>query len=187
MAADRVVGKGMGMAAGVAFLLLGATQALAVNLPPGGSVALPGSNVGGTVIHDELIDFEIRGPAGVLLYKGKLQDRVFRMASGKLAFSHYIRDTVAGLNGRVVRLSRIGFAGFTTDVDFDPTGLGTVAPTDATRSADGSLVAFEFTDPLASGAGSEWARTGTDADFFALGGATTIALSTGYSVTISTV
>lgn len=163
--------------------------ASAVPLPPGATVPLPGSNEGGLVIHDELIPFVINAPTGGPLFAGTLQNRVVRLNStGRLSFGYFIRDTQPGLNGVVVALETIDFSGFFTNVDFDPTGLGTVAPNQASRSASGVTVEFDFLSPeLFSGQESEFCVIRTDADCFRDGGRTTIRLIGGPSVTLPTV
>lgn len=166
-----------------------AAAAWAVPLPPGATVPLPGSNEGGLVIYDELIPFAINLPTGGPLFAGTLQNRVVRLNStGRLSFGYFIRDTQPGLNGVVIAMDTIDFSGFFTNVDYDPTGLGTVAPNQASRSASGATVRFDFLAPnLFSGQESEFCVIRTDADCFRDGGRTTIHLAGGFSVTLPTV
>lgn len=163
--------------------------AQAVVLPPGGAVVLSGRpGTPGVVIYDNVIDFEIRGVTGGLLFKGRLQDRVVRNAGGTLEFDRRIRDTQAGLNGYILSVETEDFAGYSTDVDYSTSGLGTVGPNGASRSFDGSLVAFDFSgNPLYSGLESRFIENVTDAMEYGPGGSTTIRLQTGHMVVIPTV
>lgn len=163
----------------------------AVDLPPGGAVALagvPGGAGPGVVVHDELTAFEILGAGGALLYQGTLQNRVVRLnATGRLAFLYRIRDTRPGLNGAIADLATQSFSNFMTDVDFSTTSLGTVGPARARRTADGSEVLFDFTSRVFSGMESRFVHVVTEATAFAIGGATTLTLGTGDRVVLRTV
>lgn len=172
-------------------VLLGASLAApevgaSVALAPGasgviisGSTAAGEPDLKGLVLHDTLIGFEIRGDGGVLLYRGKLQNRVVRSeVGGRLHFYYRIRDTSPGLPGRVGKLVTGGFAGRDVRVDFRPDGLGTVGPATAGRNiSPGALVMFEFAPPgLPPGAESRFIFVKTDARRFRSGGETKIEL-----------
>jgi len=159
-----------------------------VVISPGGSSALPGTSLSGTIEHDEIIDFEIRSPGGVLFFAAKLQNRVLRLADGKLAFLYQIRDSQSGLNGYVTEVATREFSDVVTNVDYSPTSTGTIGPNAAFRSADGSLVTFQFISPgLFSGDQSRFFYIATDAIDFETGGQTRVRINLGYSVVLPTV
>jgi hypothetical protein len=85
-------------------MMLAPAPTLGVVIAPGGGAALPGTGLAGTVEHDVLIDFEVRSPGGVLFFAAKLQNRVLRLADGKLAFLYQVRDSQTGLNGSVIEV-----------------------------------------------------------------------------------
>ena len=142
---------------------------------------------------DTLIDFEIRtSPGNVLMFKGQLQNRVIRLNStNRLAFGYRITSTQAGLNGSVGSFATAVFKNFATDVVWDPTSLGSIAPNLASRSADGSLITISFpsTNPVRSSfADSRFIYIDTDADHYMAGGTTKLIdnLDSGASVTLPT-
>ena len=115
------------------------------NLPPGESISTNGTTfaacpeVGGTILRDQLIPFEVRGndPNTVLL-TGRLHDRVIRNSEGNIVFSSRVRDLV-NPNG-VAWISRInyhGFQGLTLGVNYRTDGLGQIGPRLMLRSSDG--------------------------------------------------
>lgn len=164
-----------------------APRAVAVDLPPGGAVALPGTiTSGGAVIRDEFIDFEIRDAGGVTLFAGVVQDRVVRRADNKLIFAKRIRDTFVDTPGQVVAASVTDYAGLTTDVDYDRSSPGFHVPGQATRSGDGVLITYSFAlDPINETEDSKIFYAETDAEDFAVLGSMTISVATGESTTIT--
>jgi hypothetical protein len=128
-------------------------------LAPGGAIALTGTTsaaqpeLGGTVIVDDLIPYQIFG-GGVgnpLLYEGNLQARIARSdLTDNLIFEYRLREPTNGLNGIMSTLAANDFAGWSTDVEYRTDGLGDKEPTRATRSADGSDVTFIFGNSLFS-------------------------------------
>lgn len=185
---------GIGFALAISLMFVGSARA--VVLPPGFCVATPGTTsaarpeLAGVVIHDELINFEIKNAAGALLYKGILQNRVVRSnLTGTLIFMYRIRDTQPALNGYVETVRTIRFPLFMTDVDFRVDGSGTIGPGEACRGAGvGVVIDFDFSGrPIFSGEESKFFFIMTDATAFAPGGDTTLVLITGEAVTLPTV
>ncbi|UYV11298.1 MAG: hypothetical protein NCW75_08270 [Phycisphaera sp.] len=162
-----------------------AGQALAVPLAPGGSVSLSGDFSPGTVVRDTLVPFTIIDRFG-LTRTGFVQDRVVRRADGTLAFQPRIRDVGGSSGAGIIRVVREGMAGFFTDVDYDPSGVGTAAPTNCLRSGDGDNLDYSFAfAPVFGGQSSKHFFAKTDADqFTTTGGRMTLILEDGRSTTI---
>ncbi len=180
----------VGVATMMAVLCM-ALQVSAVDLPPGGAVGLSGVSGGpgpGSVVHDDLIPFEIRDTNNALLFAGELQNRVVRRdATGTLAFVYAIRNTEPGLNGAVDEVHTKDFATFLTDVEYSTTSLGTIAPTRAQRTTDGSTVTFLFGgSTVTPGTESRFMHISTEAIDFELNGSTKLTLQSGESVTLTT-
>jgi len=178
-------------------VLLLSTQAQVADatlLAPGGAIALSGTTaaaqpeLGAVVLVDDLIPYQIFG-GGVghpLLYEGNLQARVARSTmSGNLIFGYRLRDPSGGLNGIMSTLEANNFAGWSTDVEYRTDGLGTKAPTRATRSGDGSDVSFIFGNSLFSSEESYFMHILTDSKAYTTG-QTTLTLTDGSSVVLST-
>jgi hypothetical protein len=162
-----------------------AGHALAVPLPAGGSVSLPGSSSAGTVVRDDLIPFMIVDRFG-LTRTGFVQDRVLRRSDGTLSFQPRIRD-VGGSSGLgIARVVREGMSGFITDVDYGASGLGVSAPTSCARSGDGDDLDYNFSfAPVFGGGSSRFFWAITDADQYTIdGGRMTLILEDGRSTTI---
>ncbi|YCM46446.1 S8/S53 family peptidase [Verrucomicrobiaceae bacterium 227] len=115
------------------------------NLPPGGSVDTNGTTfaacpeVGGTIIRDQLIPFEVRHPTlNTVLMTGRVQDRVIRNSAGRMVFSSQLRD-LANPNGTawVSQVRYYGFEGLTLGVEYRTDGSGQIGPRSISRSADG--------------------------------------------------
>ena len=164
-----------------------APRALAIDLPPGGVVALPGSlSSGGEIIRDVHIAFEIRDAVGTTLFAGIVQDRVVRRVDGKLIFAKRIRDTLVDTPGEVVAASVTDYAGLTTDVDYDTSSVGFRVPDQATRTGDGVLITYSFAlNPIHETEESKFFYAETDAEEFAVVGSMTISVATGESTTIT--
>lgn len=180
----------------ITLLLLSAQAhvAQATVLPPGGAIALSGTTsaaqpeLGGVVLVDDLIPYQIFG-GGVgnpLLYEGNLQARIARSTmTSNLIFAYRLRDPNGGLNGIMSTLEASDFAGWTTDVEYRTDGLGTKAPTRATRSGDGSDVTFIFGNSLFSDEDSYFMHILTNAKAYTTG-QTTLTLTDGSSVVLQT-
>jgi hypothetical protein len=146
-------------------VVLNCTVASAVLLAPGGSVALPGTNLPGLVVQD--IDRNVTvGPATFIL-----RDRVTKNGDGTYNFNHFFQLTANTLatNGyfvKIVSFAESSFAGFSTSVDWDPTTLnGTISPAFADRSASGDIVIFRDYTPATMNINDQtyYSTTQTDA------------------------
>ncbi|MFG0286354.1 MAG: hypothetical protein ACF8R7_18220 [Phycisphaerales bacterium JB039] len=163
-----------------------ATPALAVELFPGGSVTLPGGSIAGTVVRDALVPFRILDAGGQVLLSGNVQDRVLRTSSGELAFVPRIRDVVGPGAFGIEQVVRDGFTGFSTDVNYSATGLGSAVPTSCARSGDGDDLDYSFAfAPIFSQQESKFFWADTDGETFGLSGSMTIRLQNGRSTTIT--
>ncbi len=116
---------------------------------PGGSIALSGTTVfadpqlTGVVLQDVTTPFTINLGDGNSI-SGQVQDRVVReSSSGTLDFYYRIFNNSSS-TGSIGLVGRDNYSGFTTNVDWRIDGLGTVAPTRASRSTSGSNVTFDF-------------------------------------------
>ncbi len=168
-----------------AAITLAAGHAIAVPLPPGGSVSLPGGcPAGGVIVRDTAVPFTIRDRFGLTL-SGTVQDRIIRLADGSLRFSPRIRNVSGSSALGISRVIYEGFTGFSTDVDWLTCGLGSGAPTNATRTGDGDDIDYSFSfSPIFRGGESRFFFATTDADQFALTGSMTLQLEDGSSTTI---
>ncbi len=126
----------------------------AVSVTPGSGVALTGTtfsanpDLGGVVIRDKIIPFQITNSLGTVLLTGNVQDRVVRSDNtGDLIFSPRLRDLndpagTAWISG----FSMNGFNGFTTDVNYRTDGLGNIGPNAVTRDTTGNTLFYRY-DP----------------------------------------
>jgi len=133
-----------------------------VPLPPGSvGVPLPGTtsfaepDLAGPIIADQLIPFTVVDNAtGGIALTGTLQDRVVRETlTGHLDF--YGRITITDFGNNLAAIDSIGkgsFAGFNLNANFRTDGLGVQGPNTASRSNDGSEIAWYFESPLRLGA-----------------------------------
>lgn len=156
--------------------VLNCTSASAVVLVPGGSVALPGTNLPGLVVED--IDRNVVvGPATFIL-----RDRVTQNGDGTYNFNHFfelVSNTLAanGYAVSIVSFDESHFAGFSTSVDWDPTTLnGTISPAFADRNASGDIVTFRNYSPAVMNINAQtyYSTTQTDALAYGLVGSSTI-------------
>ena len=141
-----------------------AAPAQAALIAPGSSALLSGTSVAldpalsGTVLQDVLEPFTIDLGAGSTV-NGYIQDRVVRESgSGTLDFYYRLFNGIDPCGctlpsgGSIGVAGRSGYSGFTTDVNYRTDGLGTVAPSGASRTADGNQVLFGFLgNPIAPG------------------------------------
>jgi hypothetical protein len=130
--------------------ILAASPAYATNLNPGQSV-LPNATATNPLTQGTIV-----GNTGVLNASGSFgsanlniqyQSWVVQNGSGGPLTFVYQFTNLNTSNTVVERTSHFSFNGFSTDVSYF-TGSGAVAPTGATRSANGQTVGFEY---LASG------------------------------------
>jgi hypothetical protein len=136
--------------------------AQSVPLPPGSTgVPLPGTtdiaepDLAGPIIADQIIPFiGLDNGTGGIAITGTLQDRVVRETlTGNLDFYGHITITDFGNNLGVIDSIGMGsFAGFIVNANFRTDGLGVQGPNAASRSSDGSEVAWYFESPLRLGA-----------------------------------
>jgi hypothetical protein len=127
----------------------------AAALAPGGVVGLSGTTsalspqLAGVVQDDPLHPFEIRDANDNLLLSGNLQDRVSQSDDlGTMIFSPRLRDTVDAAGAariEIYAMSIKGYGGYTTDVEYRIDGSGDVGPGQASRSADGDSLRFDYT------------------------------------------
>jgi hypothetical protein len=131
-----------------------------VPLPPGSiGVPLPGTtsfaepDLAGPIIADQLIPFAIGGPTNAII-TGVLQDRVVRESlTGNLDFYGHITVTDFGNNQAAIDSIGMGdFLGYSLNANFRTDGSGVQGPDAASRSADGSEVAWYFEIPDRLGA-----------------------------------
>lgn len=178
--------------------LLSITAGASTSLPPGSAVPVPGAtsaaeiDLAGGVILDRLIPFKIVNPGGVVLFRGTLQNRIVRStATGNLHFYYRIRDTAAGLPGKIAALTTRNFrASPNLATSYRIDGLGTVPPTSASRSADGAQIIFRFGPQagatLNAGDSSKFFELKTTAKRYNPYGTTRISLLSGHSVILRT-
>jgi hypothetical protein len=156
-------------------------------LPPGAAVPTPGTSVAarpelaGTVIYDTLVPVATTDTFGSIVFYGYLQDRVVReTGTGTLDFYQSLRVDLIPHSTPVRTVldtaSRSSFSGFATDADWRTDGLGTapISPTQASRTADGKTVTFNFAKPIATGQSSYFYFVKTDATSFDVEGQTVL-------------
>ena len=158
----------------VSAALASAAPARAVLLTPGSTVALPGTTVAaepqlaGVVQVDELIDFSFVGDDTGGLISGHVQQRVVLAVDGTIDF--YWRVFVDSESSGALGSFRFGdFFAPEYDADYRTDGLGTVAPTSATRfsGAFDSFVNFDFAGGLQPGESSFFLLMDTTATTYA--------------------
>src|SRR5688572_26570011 len=122
-------------------------------LAPGGSVGdgTAGSPGSLSVFADSLGTpvAQVSTPVSTPTYSGTLTSAVFTNPGGTLDFLYQFSNNQGSSDG-IERLTMTSFTGFTTDVGYRtdavaPFVAGVQQPMFATRSANGSVVGFEFT------------------------------------------
>jgi hypothetical protein len=99
----------------------------------------------GTVVRDDLIDFEVRNAEGRVVFAGQVEDRVVRSKQREtLSFEFRIRNTRPNLPGRIKEIRRDGFAGWSADMDYRLDGVGAIGPDHVNRYSKGATVGFWF-------------------------------------------
>ena len=154
------------------------TLAPAVLLMPGNSVALPGTNLPGFVVEDNVLPVVV-GPCVF-----SLRDRVTQNGDGTYNFNHFFQlisnpFAADGISVAVVAFIESGFTGYLTNVDWDPTTfIGTVNPLVASRSADSDVILFSQYDPpiINLGEASYFTTTQTNAMDYDVVGTSTIVI-----------
>ena len=132
-----------------------------VDVPLPGTTSAAEPDLAGLVLGDQIIPFTVLDSAtGGVALTGTLQDRVVQETStGDLDF--YGRITISDFGNNLAAIDSIGmgsFAGFSVNANFRTDGLGVQGPDAASRSGDGSEVAWYFESPMrlgASGGASE--------------------------------
>lgn len=125
----------------------------AVIVTPGSSASLNGTtfvanpDLGGLVIRDQLIPFQIKNTLGNVILSGNVQDRVVRSNNtGNLIFAPRLRDLSNPTGGWIIGFSMSGFNGYSTDVDYRTDGMGTIGPNNVARDIFGDSLTYRY-DP----------------------------------------
>jgi hypothetical protein len=161
----------------LAFTLLLARPASAALLTPGSSVSTSGSNYAATVLQDVDRTIQLLNAGNVVVGTLTLHDRVTQLPGGTINFERYLVNTSGDHTFGRFSMSESDFTGYATDVDFDPTGGGSSAPSGASRTTVGDTVTFiNFSpDTLGPAARSDYMTNKTDALNYALTGTTSVA------------
>ncbi len=147
----------------------------------------------GSTQSDVLQDFTIYANNdainGVALYQGTLMTRIVRSyQTGRIHFNYRLLNPNAQLDGQVSNVEVSGYTGFQTRVEFrnDPTSLGVEGPINASRSADGDILNFDFAGMLDTNEDSRYFFAMVDStEWYADAATATIYLESGESVTLS--
>jgi hypothetical protein len=133
----------------LALLLAGAaTPSFATSLAPGATV------IPTTVAGNFFSNFTVLGNTGAVAYSagddsGTIQEWVGTWSGNPVSGDDMVfvyQVTLTG--GDAARVTGGSYAGFTTDVFTNVDGSGTTAPSDASRSASGVVVGFDFNPNL---------------------------------------
>jgi hypothetical protein len=157
-------------------IVLVSTLTSAVPLLPGGAVGINGTNLPGLVVEDP----DRTVTAGPCTFT--LRDRVTQNPDTTYNFNHWFELTsndwaANGYLVKIISFEESGFAGYSTDVDWDPTtSNGTINPFAASRTATGDIVTFFQYTPeiMALNAQTYYSTTQTNALAYALVGTSTI-------------
>jgi len=147
----------------------------------------------GSVQSDVLQDFTIYANNdavnGAALYQGTLMTRVVRSnQTGLIHFNYRILNPNAQLGGQVSNVEVSGYTGFQTRVEFrnELTAPGVDGPSDASRSADGDILNFDFAGMLDTAEDSRYFFAMVDStEWYADAATATIYLQSGESVSLS--
>ncbi len=158
---------------GALWFSLFAAASQAVILPPGSTVALPGTtaaadpDLAGVVLVDDLVPFSFAANGGTIF--GSVQVRVVRsIVDSTLDFYWRIFNNIE--SSGVIGSFRLGnFVADTYDANWRIDGLGSVAPISATRfsGAFDAFVNFNFGTLLAPGQSSRFLLLDTNATDYA--------------------
>lgn len=153
-------------------------------IAPGDVKPVPVSNnpdLGGVVVHDGAIPFEIQDREGTVLLSGVLGNRVVKSGNlGTLIFAPRVHSLVSAVGATMDRVICEGFAGRTTDVSYAVPGSGSVGPELVQRrtAEDGDELIFEFmAGALAPPEASRFLEILTDARGYDLEGACLVLVS----------
>lgn len=168
-----------------AFALIGVQGAMAVNLPPGSLVGLPGSTTSGTTeltSSRALIGLDVFSN---VMFTGTLNLAIVRAGGGTLDFYYQVMNDASSANS-IKRVTTTDFDGWAVDADWSsdtsgPYSTGTRAPSRGDRSLDGSVVGFGFISTIRGGFGdllpgetSKWFFIKTDAIHWNIGSTSVI-------------
>lgn len=155
---------------------------------PGGLITAYGTTaaavpeLSGTIVRDVSIPLAVDDPAGHVLFRGTLQDRVVREATTD-TLDFYQQITADPTMPRAVMIDftrQSGFASgadlFSTDVDFRVDGSGTIAPSIVRRQPDGSIVQLSFNGKIKPSEQTRYTFVKTDAQAFDLTGLTEVSI-----------
>lgn len=140
-------------------LLAMVSSASATLLAPGGSVGDNTPQSPGTLsIFSDALGTplaQVSTPVATPTYSGTLTSAVFTNPGGTLDFLYQFTNNANSSDG-IERLSMTSFTGFTTDVGYrtdavNPFVAGAQQPFFATRSANGSVVGFDFSSTNQAG------------------------------------
>jgi hypothetical protein len=174
-------GKLSAIVLGVASLAAAVKPALAVDLPPGGTVTPPNTNYPATVVEDPTRTVVLTDAANDVLDVVTIRDRVTLLGTGTYNFERFIANGPGAVApnptlGRYT-FTETGFTGYTTSVDYDSTSGGSSFPTTASRSTSGDSISFGLfspTDTLTDGQKTDVMTNRTNATGYALVGTTKI-------------
>jgi hypothetical protein len=155
----------------------------------GGTTVAADPELGGVVQTggDLVIPFQIFGAGDALLYEASLQTRVIISSdTGNAHFLYRIRDVNGSLNGVISEVVASDYSGMQTRVEYGLDSAGDVGPSRAERSADGADISYLFGNGFPAGEESHFFFAVTDQSSWSLTGSTTITLTTGESVTLTT-
>ena len=137
-------------------LLLFSAAAMASLVAAGSSVLLSGTTatadpaLDGTVLQNVISPFSVSLGTGSVV-QGYVEDSVVReTATGTLDFYYSVVNGTdsdgcsENSSGSIGVVQRSGFSGFTTDANYRLDSSGTIAPSAASRSADGNMLLFGF-------------------------------------------
>ncbi len=127
--------------------------------------------------------------SGEALYQGTLMTRIVRSnQTGRIHFNYRLLNPNAQLAGQVSNVEVSGYTGFQTRVEFrdELSAPGIEGPTNASRSADGDILNFDFAGMLDTAEDSRFFFAMVDTtEWYANAAIATIYLQSGESVTLS--
>lgn len=150
----RVIGSPLGMLAVLLSLFAGSLRADLI--APGATLGLEGTTheqqpeLGGGVLRDEILPFEIRDEEGTVILRGAVQDRVVRSSQrDTLIFGPKIINLEL-VEEREIWITGLAVEGYGTgdlDANYRTDALGDSGPGSATRSVDGNTLLFSHDPP----------------------------------------
>jgi hypothetical protein len=146
----------------------------------------------GSVVFDEYQDIVIGGTEGEgsgLLYEGRFMTRLVRSnETGNLTFNFRFYNDNTDLSGEIKHIEITGFDGHRTRIEYRAEeGFGDHGPESASRSLDGDMLSFNFTEGNEDATSSKFFFAMTDAaeyDFVGNAPQATIYLFSGESIVV---